>query len=334
LTATATTVYEDAGTIKLTVTSTGGAPMIASYTVGNGSATPGADYTVISGTLLLGGTAISQTLSLPIVDDGESEFDETLDVQLLGADGVAKTQTLTIMDNDPMVEFDSPDYTGSEVSGFAQLTVILEATSPNTATVEYATIDDTAIAGVDYTPISGTLTFAPGEDTKTLIVPILGDLAIDASEAFTVTIRAPVGAVLCTVIDARVTIADDKPFSTARFGAAGYSGSEVSGTALVTVTLDQAAPTMTSVHYATANGTASAGSDYTTTSGTLTFAPGQTSKTISIPILSDQAVDPGETFTVNLSAPAGVALGTPSSAQVTIADGPPLYKLFLPTIMR
>jgi hypothetical protein len=204
-------VNEDAGTVKLTVTSTGGAPMIAGYTVGNGSATPGADYTVISGTLLLGGGTLSQTLSLPIVDDAETEIDETLDVQLLGADGVAQTLTLTIRDNDPMVEFDSPDYTGSEISGTAQLTVILEQTAPTTATVQYATVDDTAIAGSDYTPISGTLTFAPGETSKPLIVPILGDLAIDAGEAFTVTLRASAGVALGTPSSAQVTIADSPP---------------------------------------------------------------------------------------------------------------------------
>ncbi len=211
LTTTATSVNEDVGTVKLTVRSTGGAPMIAAYTVGNGSATPGNDYTVISGTLMLGGGTISQTLSLPIVDDAETEGDETLDVQVLGADGVAQSLALTIVDNDPMVVFDSAEYNGSEVSGTALLTVTLEETSPTTATVKYATVDDTAIAGSDYTAISGTLTFAPGETSKNLSVPIIGDLKIDAGETFTVTLRDPVGAVLCTIIDARVTISEDKP---------------------------------------------------------------------------------------------------------------------------
>jgi uncharacterized protein DUF4394/Calx-beta domain-containing protein len=103
LTTAATTVNESTGTVNLTVSSTGGAPMIASYTVGNGSATPGDDYTVISGTLVLGGNVVSQTLSLPIIDDSAAEGSETLDVQLLGADGVAQTLTLTIQDNEPKV---------------------------------------------------------------------------------------------------------------------------------------------------------------------------------------------------------------------------------------
>jgi hypothetical protein len=238
------------------------------------------------------------------------------------------------MDNDPMVEFTSADYGGGEVSGEAHLTVILEQTSPTTATVEYATVAETATPGSDYTPISGTLTFAPGQTSKDLIVPILGDYEIDAGETFTVTLRDPVGAVLCTVIDARVTIADDKPFSSAQFDATSYNGSEVSGTALLTVTLDQAAATTTSVHYATADGTAIAGSDYTPISGTLAFAPGQTSKTLVIPILADSANDAGETFDITLSAPVGIALGTPSSTQVTIADDQSRFMMFLPIVSR
>jgi hypothetical protein len=222
LTVAATSVSESIGTVDLTLRSTGGTPMIASYTVGGGSATPGADYTVISGTLLLGGTTISQTISLPIINDSLPENNETVQVQLLGADGVAQTLTLTIVDNDPRVKFSAP----------------------------------------------------------------------------------------------------------------GYSGSEVAGTALVTVTLDKAAATTTSVHYATANGTATAGSDYTASGGTLTFAPGQTSKTLSIPILADQVADPGESFSVTLSAPVGIVLSTPSSVQVTIADNPPGYKVFLPLVTR
>jgi hypothetical protein len=103
LTTAATAVSESIGTVNLTVRSTGGAPMIASYTVGNGSATPGADYTVIRGTLMLGGGVVSQTLSLPIIDDSAAEGNETLDMQLLGADGVAQTLTLTIQDNEPKV---------------------------------------------------------------------------------------------------------------------------------------------------------------------------------------------------------------------------------------
>ncbi len=101
LTTAATTVSESAGAVVVTVTSTGGAPLIASYSAGNGSATPGNDYMLISGTLLLGGSTISQTLSLPLINDTVAEQNETVEIRLLGTGGVMLTLTLTIKDDDP-----------------------------------------------------------------------------------------------------------------------------------------------------------------------------------------------------------------------------------------
>jgi hypothetical protein len=99
LTTATTTVSESAGTVGLTLASTGGAPLVVSYTVGGGTATAGTDYSVISGTLVLGNSTISQTLSLPIINDTAVEGNETVDVQLQGANGVQQTLRLTIMDN-------------------------------------------------------------------------------------------------------------------------------------------------------------------------------------------------------------------------------------------
>ena len=74
------------------------------------------------------------------------------------------------------------------------------------------------------------------------------------------------------------------------------------------------------VNYATANGTATAGSDYTATSGTLTFAAGETTKTVSVPVLGDTSVESDETFTLTLSNPAGATLGAAASATATIVN--------------
>ena len=77
-----------------------------------------------------------------------------------------------------------------------------------------------------------------------------------------------------------------------------------------TIALSTASPLKVSVHYATTDGTATAGSDYTTTSGKLVFAPGETSKTISVPVVNDTVVEPDETFTLTLSQPSNAGLGT------------------------
>jgi hypothetical protein len=100
LTTATMTVGENAGAVAVTVTSTGGAPLIASYSVGNGNATPGSDYMAIGGTLLLGGSALSQTLSLPLINDTAAEQNETVQIRLVGSNGVLQTITLTIRDDD------------------------------------------------------------------------------------------------------------------------------------------------------------------------------------------------------------------------------------------
>ena len=76
-----------------------------------------------------------------------------------------------------------------------------------------------------------------------------------------------------------------------------------------TVTLSNPSSTNVTVVYSTANGTATAGSDYTTAGGTLTFAPGETSKTVTVVVSGDTTFEPNETFTVGLSAPSGATLG-------------------------
>ncbi len=87
-----------------------------------------------------------------------------------------------------------------------------------------------------------------------------------------------------------------------------------------TVTLSNASSQTISVNYATSNGTATAGSDYTATIGTLTFAPGVTSQVLNIPILNDSLNEADETFTLALSSPTNAALGTQTAATTTITD--------------
>ena len=77
------------------------------------------------------------------------------------------------------------------------------------------------------------------------------------------------------------------------------------------------------VGYATANGTAHAGTDYKATSGTLTFSPGTTTQTISVPILPDTTAKPNQTFQVNLSNAVGASLATTSGTGTIVDTVPP-----------
>jgi uncharacterized delta-60 repeat protein len=106
---------------------------------------------------------------------------------------------------------------------------------------------------------------------------------------------------------------------TVQLGSASYSVDESGGTAMITAT--KTGPDLpASVQYTTNNGTATAGSDYSAVSGVLSFAAGETTKNIVIPIADDSAVEGNETFSVTLSAPSGANLGSPSSATITIVD--------------
>ncbi len=112
------------------------------------------------------------------------------------------------------------------------------------------------------------------------------------------------------------------------FSAGGYSVGEAGGHATVTINRTSLTSSSASIHFATANGTATAGSDYTAVSQTVAFAPGQTSKTVSIPITDDRLHEANETVLLSLSSPsAGAKLGTPNTAMLTIVDNDPLGKI-------
>jgi uncharacterized repeat protein (TIGR01451 family) len=128
------------------------------------------------------------------------------------------------------------------------------------------------------------------------------------------------------------------PLPAVRFSAASYSVDEGDDTATITVQLSAVANQQVTVHYATNDGTAKTPSDYMAASGTLTFTPGQTSKTFNITIQNDGLGEPDETIGLALSDPSGAVVGALSSATLTIADdepaGAPESIEYLPTIRR
>jgi hypothetical protein len=170
-------------------------------------------------------------------------------------------------------------------------------------------------------------------------VPVLGDLLDEVDETFVVTLTNPTRAYLAK--DQGIgTILDNDPLPSLSINdvtvTEGDSGSK---TASFSVTLSAASSRTVQVSYATANCTATAGMDYTAVSGTLTFTPGQTSKTVSVAILSDLEAEATETFVVNLSAPLNATLST-SQGVATILDNDPQpptdsdYLVYLPVVIR
>jgi large repetitive protein len=190
--------------------------------------------------------------------------------------------------------------------------------------VSYATAPGSAAANIDYTTTTGTLTFTPGQTSKTIIVPVLGDTLDEANETYTVSLSAPTNATLGSPSTGTGTITDDDPSSSLRISdvtvAEGASGTVA---AVFNVTLTPAAGRTATVNYATANGTATTGNgDYTATSGSLTFLPGETAKTVTVLVNGDVLDEADETFNVNLSG-ASAATIADSQGVATIVDDDP-----------
>ena len=219
-----------------------------------------------------------------------------------------------------MVSFSSPAYSSGEAGGSATITVTLSAASSVTATVNYATSDNTATAGSDYIAVSGALTFTPGATSLTFTVPITSDTAQEGNETITLTLSSPVSATLGITNPATLTIVDDDN-PTIDFSSAAYSVNEGAGTATITVTLS-ATPSLTvNVNYAASDITAIAGSDYTAVTGTLTFTPGVTIQTFTVPIVTDSLFENNETVRLSLNAPSNAILGSANNpAMLTIVD--------------
>jgi hypothetical protein len=121
------------------------------------------------------------------------------------------------------------------------------------------------------------------------------------------------------------------------FSMATYSVSEAGGNATITVNLSSPSSSIVTANYATSNGSATAGSDYYATAGTLTFNPGDTSETFTVEIINDSFDEPNETINLTLSGPVNAVLGTPSEVILTIEDDDEpgaTYLTMLPIIVK
>jgi hypothetical protein len=194
---------------------------------------------------------------------------------------------------------------GNTGSVNATFTLTLSNASDVDVIVHYATANITAAAGGDYTAASGTVTIPARQRTGTFTVAVAGDRLAEPNETFAVSLSAPTNA---TIGDGQGTgtILDNEP----RISINNVSRSEGNGktTFTFTVSLSAIYDQAVTVNYATTNGTATAGTDYTAKSGVVTFAAGETIKTITVVIKGDKTREANETFFVDLFGASGNAL--------------------------
>ena len=259
----------------------------------------------------------SKTIEIKTTQDTIHEGDESFTVTLsdpagaiLGKDPSA---TVTITDDDAAPQVSIADADAAE-GGTARVTVSLDRPSSQDITVLWQ-----ASEGDHSAPSAKQkITFKAGETSKTIEIKTTQDTIHEGSESFTVTLSDPAGATLVKDPSATVTITDDDavPEITIANAAAAEGG-----TARVTVSLDRASSKDVTVWWQAADGTAT-GADHSAPSAKrkITFKAGETSKTIEVGTVQDAIHEGDETFTVTLSDPAGAALGTDSTATVTITD--------------
>jgi len=299
-------------------------PVSFSYNTANYSARSGTDFDAIATTRLTftpGET--TKTITVGIQTDTVPESNEKFLVSLSNATNATWNNRIgvgTILNDDgifspPLISIaDASIFEGNTGSQNLDFTVTLSASSLSTVKVNYNTNNSTAIAGSDYQAIpTTTLTFNPGETTKTISVPVNGDTSIEGNERFFLNLSRAVGGNLYDPIATATILSDDTlPIITLSDSTVteGNSGNVNSN---FVVGLSQAFSKTVTVNYKTVHGTATSIrnlSDYVgigTT--TLTFNPGETSKTISVKVTGDSQVETTEIFFLPLFNPVNGILG-------------------------
>ena len=283
------------------------------FATANVSAVAGSDYDANSGTLTFGPTETSKNISVKVNGDFTAESNETFqlnfsspvnatlpDAQAIGTITNDDTRLLNI-DDVSIAEGD----TGTKQMVF---TVSLnEPAGPSGVSVNFATFSDTAVAPDDFIAQTGSLAFASGETAKTISITINGDFTAEANETFIVELSSLTGADFAvngnqgtgTILndDTRFMTIDDVSVS---------EGDTGTKQLVFNVTLNEpAGPSGVGVNFTTQAITADAPADFVAQTGSLTFAPGESAKTISITINGDINIEADETFAVDLSSLTG-----------------------------
>ena len=325
------------GNFTFTVTRSGALGNDVSVTAATGNhdgatnpATAGTDYTAKTESLRFKADDSQETFQVAVTDDNFDEPDETFAVTLSGpvdndrlpAPGIAAgggTATGTITDNDPapVLSIDNPSVTeGDTTPATLTFTVTLATASGKTVTVNYADrLTGTATSATDYTALTaGTLTFAPGDTAKTIDVTVAGDTTDEPNETVVLRLSSPANATLSggtATLDSTGTITDDDAAPVLSIDNPSVTeGDTTPATLTFTVTLATASGKTVTVNYADRlTGTATSATDYTAlTAGTLTFAPGDTAKTIDVTVAGDTTDESNETVVLRLSSPANATL--------------------------
>ena len=310
----------DTASLTVTLSPASASTVTVDYRTWDSTAIAGSDYTAKVDSLTFSPNETSKTITVDTLQDSLFEDDELFEVLLANASNAVITDFVAevTIDNDDL--FSGPtasigDLTTTE-GGPAQFVISLSQASTDTVTVDYQTVDGTATAGADYIARSGSIVFQPGDTIKTRTVTTVQDTIAEPIENFSMTLTNPVNANLGQSVGTAVINDDDSATPVLSIDNASLTEG---GTANLNVSLSLASSSVVTVDYQTADGSAIAGSDYTSKTGTLTFNPNEVSKTIPVDTLQDILVEPSEHFTVVLSNPGNATIAD-ATGDVTIND--------------
>ncbi len=307
----------------------------------SGTANFNNDYTQIGaasskatkGTITFAAGATTAILTIDPTADTTVESDETVALKLATGTGytigTTTAVTGTITNDDTRVTLGvSPRSVTEDGTTNLVYTFTRKGVTTNALTVNYnvsgtATFNDDyiQIGAASYTATTGTINFAAGATTATLTIDPTADTTIESNETVALILATGTGYTVGTSTAVTGTITnDDFPSINLSPNQTVVEGNTSPQSVTYTVTLSNPSTQIITVKYATANGTAISGLDYTSKSGTLTFAPGVTNQSFKIPILNNHLNEADETFILQLTAPTNAVLSANSTVSTTITD--------------
>lgn len=304
------------------------------YITANGSGKAGTNYTATSGTLTWrAGDSAPKSFKVKVSSATPFSGTKTFWVEMEKPTGGATlaipyTAQVTIAgastaaESAGSISLSKAAYSVAQNGGSVAITLHRTSGSTAAVSVHYATSNGTASAGTNYTAESGSVSWANGDvSSKTFSVAVSNATPFSGSKTFTVTLSGPTGgAILAAPSSATVSITgSEAPTGSLALSSATYSAQQSAGSVAITVDRTGGSSGASSVNYATANGSATAGTDYTAASGTLNWAGGDSSaKTITVPVSNATPFTGTKSFTVNLTDAVNSALGNPASTTVAI----------------
>ena len=303
------------------------------FATSDGTGVANTNYLTVSTNLDFPLGEVIRTVVVPVLDDHVITPNLTVNLALNPVPpaqfGDQPTAVLTIINDDSSISFSAANYQVAKntVSGVAPISIVRQGSVNGTSTVAFSTTTGgTATIGLDYTPVSNLVTFAPGISNVVMSIPVTNNLIYEGNQTVAMQLTSATGSLLYSPSNATLTIIEtvNSPglFS---FAATNYVVTEGGGVgytnAYITVQRTFGSSGAATVSYSTADGTAHAGTKYVATTGTLTFGDGEISKTFPVPVINGTTAEGPESFSVVLSNPtSGALLTSPTSTTVTILN--------------